>query len=232
MAICQRRAVGHAGIPGSIGRSSEGATSPEVGETGGRTCRRSMRRMVRRLTRSFTLPVSGFAVWGTACADAKDRNRWGVLPRRYPGTRKVVGATGFEPASPCRPRQTDVAEAKCCFSNDLRRRLNFVARIFRTTRAAMHYCWSGPSLGERHLAVGVLAPRRGTMDNILNATITVDAALKERLAELASQSGRLLRFEFVEALFRRIANADVRFDRGVPVFPRRPGAPTLNSCRR
>jgi hypothetical protein len=26
---------------------------------------------------------------------------------------------------------------------------------------------------------------------------------------------------FVEALLRRIVNADVRFDRGVPVFPRR-----------
>jgi hypothetical protein len=24
-----------------------------------------------------------------------------VLPRCYPGTRKVVGATGFEPATPC-----------------------------------------------------------------------------------------------------------------------------------
>ena len=59
-----------------------------------------------------------------------------------------------------------------------------------------------------------------------NATITVDAALKERLADLASQSGQRVD-EFVEALLRRIANADVRFDRGVPVLPRRPGAPTL-----
>src|SRR5688500_3045136 len=25
----------------------------------------------------------------------------GLLPRCYPGTRKVVGATGFEPATPC-----------------------------------------------------------------------------------------------------------------------------------
>ena len=60
-----------------------------------------------------------------------------------------------------------------------------------------------------------------------NATITVDAALKERLADLASQSGQRVD-EFVEALLRRIADADVRFDRGVPVFPRRPGAPTLS----
>ena len=60
-----------------------------------------------------------------------------------------------------------------------------------------------------------------------NATITVDAALKARLAELASQSGQPVD-EFVEALLRRIANADIRFDRGVPVFPQRPGAPTLS----
>ena len=63
-------------------------------------------------------------------------------------------------------------------------------------------------------------------DCMPNATITVDAALKERLADPASQSGQRVD-EFVEALLRRIANTDVRFDRGVPVFPRRPGAPTL-----
>jgi hypothetical protein len=56
-----------------------------------------------------------------------------------------------------------------------------------------------------------------------NATITVDAALKERLEALARQSGHRVD-EFVEALLRRIADADVRFERGVPVFPRRPGA--------
>lgn len=59
-----------------------------------------------------------------------------------------------------------------------------------------------------------------------DATITVDAALKERLSELASQTGQRVD-EFVEALLRRVAEADVRFERGVPVFPRRPGAPTL-----
>lgn len=58
------------------------------------------------------------------------------------------------------------------------------------------------------------------------ATITVDAALKARLSDLASQSGQRVD-EFVAALLRRIAEADVRFERGVPVFPRRPGAPTL-----
>jgi hypothetical protein len=60
-----------------------------------------------------------------------------------------------------------------------------------------------------------------------NATIVVDAALKARLAELASQSGQRVD-EFVEALLRRIANADIRFDRGIPALPRRPGAPSLS----
>ena len=60
-----------------------------------------------------------------------------------------------------------------------------------------------------------------------NATITVDAELKKRLADLAGQTGQRVD-EFVEALLRRIADADVRFERGVPVFPRRPGAPTLS----
>ena len=59
-----------------------------------------------------------------------------------------------------------------------------------------------------------------------NATITVDAALKERLANLADQTGQRVD-DFVAALLRRIAEADVRFEHGVPVFPPRPGAPTL-----
>lgn len=57
-------------------------------------------------------------------------------------------------------------------------------------------------------------------------TITVDATLKARLAELARQAGQDVD-EFVEALLRRVADANVRFERGVPVFPRRTGAPTL-----
>jgi len=61
-----------------------------------------------------------------------------------------------------------------------------------------------------------------------NATISVDAALKERLAALAGQAGQRVD-EFVEALLRRIADAEVRFEKGVPVFPRRPGAPTLST---
>ncbi len=62
-----------------------------------------------------------------------------------------------------------------------------------------------------------------------NATITVDAALKERLADLASRSGQRVD-EFDEALLRRIAEADVRIERGVATFPRRPGAPTLTAA--
>jgi hypothetical protein len=61
-----------------------------------------------------------------------------------------------------------------------------------------------------------------------NATITVDAALKERLAALAGQAGQRVD-EFVEALLRRIADADVRLERGVPVFPRRDRAPALST---
>lgn len=57
-----------------------------------------------------------------------------------------------------------------------------------------------------------------------NATITVDAALKERLADIAGKTGQSVD-EFVEALLRRIARTD--FECGVPVFPRRHGAPTL-----
>jgi len=58
------------------------------------------------------------------------------------------------------------------------------------------------------------------------STITLDAALKARLADLASQTGQHVD-AFVEALLRRLAEADVRFDRGVPVFPPRPGAPVV-----
>lgn len=60
-----------------------------------------------------------------------------------------------------------------------------------------------------------------------NATISLDAGVEARLADLASQTGQQVD-EFVEALLRRIAEADVRFERGVPVFPRRPGAPTVS----
>jgi len=58
------------------------------------------------------------------------------------------------------------------------------------------------------------------------ATIMLDANLKDRLEDLASQTGQKVD-DFVEALLRRIAEADVRFDRGVPVCRPRPGAPIL-----
>jgi hypothetical protein len=58
------------------------------------------------------------------------------------------------------------------------------------------------------------------------ATITVDATLKARLTDLASQTGQRVD-DFVEAVLRRVAEADIRFDRGVPVFQPRPGAPIL-----
>jgi hypothetical protein len=58
------------------------------------------------------------------------------------------------------------------------------------------------------------------------ATITVDAGLKARLTDLASQTGQGVD-EFAEALLRRVADADIRFERRVPVFPPRPGAPRL-----
>jgi hypothetical protein len=41
------------------------------------------------------------------------------------------------------------------------------------------------------------------------ATITVDVALKARLAELASQTGQGVD-DFVEAFLRRVADADIR----------------------
>jgi hypothetical protein len=58
-------------------------------------------------------------------------------------------------------------------------------------------------------------------------TITVDAALKARLAELAQQAGQNVD-QFAEALLRRFADADIRIERGIPAFPRRPCAPTLS----
>lgn len=58
-------------------------------------------------------------------------------------------------------------------------------------------------------------------------TITVDSNLKARLTELARQAGQDVD-AFVGALLQRVADADVRFERGVPTFPQRPGAPTLS----
>jgi len=58
------------------------------------------------------------------------------------------------------------------------------------------------------------------------ATITVDEDLKACLTDLANQTGQRVD-DFVEALLRRVADADIHFDRGVPVFPPRPGASVL-----
>jgi hypothetical protein len=55
------------------------------------------------------------------------------------------------------------------------------------------------------------------------ASITIDAALKARLVELAAQAGVDVD-AFAERLLRRLAEAEVEFERGVAVFPRRPGA--------
>jgi hypothetical protein len=77
--------------------------------------------------------------------------------------------------------------------------------------------------GERASSFGGSSCDNG---RVPKATIAVDAALKERLADLAGKMGRPVD-EFVEALLRRIASADVRFERGVPVFAPRPGAPVL-----
>src|SRR5881396_180052 len=38
---------------------------------------------------------------GRAKAEVEDGGPGALLPRCYPETRKVVGATGFEPATPC-----------------------------------------------------------------------------------------------------------------------------------
>jgi hypothetical protein len=57
-------------------------------------------------------------------------------------------------------------------------------------------------------------------------TITIDANLKARLTDLASQTGQGVD-DFVGALLRRMAEADIHFDQGVPVFQPRPGAPVL-----
>lgn len=57
-------------------------------------------------------------------------------------------------------------------------------------------------------------------------TITVNAELKARVAELARRAGQDVD-AFVEGLLRRVADADLRFERGAPSFHRRPGAPTM-----
>lgn len=82
--------------------------------------------------------------------------------------------------------------------------------------------------------------KRFTRDRIIEllrelpADATIDDAI-ERLAFVAQIERGIARRdagqgadESVEALLRRITSADVHFERGVPVFPRRPAAPTLS----
>jgi hypothetical protein len=68
--------------------------------------------------------------------------------------------------------------------------------------------------------------KKGLVVKMPTTTITVDAEIKARLADLARQAGQEVD-KFAEALLRRVADADVHLVRGVPVFPRRPGAPAL-----
>ncbi|MEA2413890.1 MAG: hypothetical protein QOI58_547, partial [Thermoanaerobaculia bacterium] len=58
------------------------------------------------------------------------------------------------------------------------------------------------------------------------ADIRRNNALKVRLTDLANRAGQGVD-EFVEAFLRRVADADIRFDRGVPMFPPCPSAPVL-----
>ena len=132
----------------------------------------------------------------------------------------MVGATGFEPAAPCaqgKPRRASEG---------------LISEGFATFEKRCNQICDHPS-GDALLRVAINGERASSFggsswDNghMPKATIAVDAALKERLADLAGKTGQPVD-EFVEALLRRIAGADVDFDRGVPVFPRRRGAPTL-----
>jgi hypothetical protein len=58
------------------------------------------------------------------------------------------------------------------------------------------------------------------------ATIAIDAGVKARLTDLAAQIGQPVE-DLVDALLRRVADAETRFEHGVPVFPARAGAPVL-----
>jgi len=67
-------------------------------------------------------------------------------------------------------------------------------------------------------------PADATIDDAIEKLVFI-AQIERGIAELDAGQGV---DEFVEALLRRFAESDVRFERGVPVFPRRPGAPTLS----
>lgn len=58
------------------------------------------------------------------------------------------------------------------------------------------------------------------------AFIAVDAGVEARLTDLAAQMGQPVE-DLVDALLRRVADAEMWFEHGVPVFPARPAAPVL-----
>ena len=118
----------------------------------------------------------------------------------------MVGATGFEQATPC-------AQGKL----GRVREVLFLER-FAAFKKRCDQIWDQPSRdallrvainGERASSFGGSSWDNGHMPK---ATIAVDAALKERLADLAGKTGQPVD-EFVEALLRRIAGADVNFER-------------------
>ena len=66
-------------------------------------------------------------------------------------------------------------------------------------------------------------PADATVDDAIEKLVLV-ARIERGLAALDASQGV---DDSVEALLRRSMSGDVHFERGVPVFPRRPGAPTL-----
>ena len=72
-------------------------------------------------------------------------------------------------------------------------------------------------------ALAVTAPRQ--LEVARKDVASVERQQLARIGQRATVAPAQLSTAIVIA---RIANADVRFDRGVPVFPRRPGAPTLS----
>lgn len=66
-------------------------------------------------------------------------------------------------------------------------------------------------------------PADATIDDAIEKLVFI-AQIERGIAELDRGMGV---DDSVEALLRRITDADLPFERSVPVFPRRPGAPTL-----
>jgi hypothetical protein len=130
---------------------------------------------------------------------------------------EVVGAAGFEPATPC--AQGMLSNAPWALK---------WAQHARFSKSCNQIC-DHPSRDVARCAVsdGDAAynsrVERRTRDR---ATISIDVALMARLTVLAAQTGQSVD-EFVDRILCRIAGTDMCVERGVPVFPRRPGAPAL-----